>query len=396
MPSTTITAVRLRADLVEKLGASGVLPGRLLDTFSLLPRHWFMPQVIWAPLGGEPYHRFDRARDPEGWMRAAYQDSYAVVRWEPGTGSEPDSRTQVTSSVPRPHAVARLLTDLELEYGHRVLELGGGTGWTAALISQHLPDSRVTSVEVDAALSEQAEVNTTKGGREYLRVANVVGDGAEGWPGRAPYDRVVSGYAVSSVPAAWVDQTAPGGIIVTPWCTSWGAWGTLKARVAADRSAEGRFAGHGSFLPERRELRHDPVLPRADAGEPCGSGLDIWSVLRDDDERFVMGARLRDVAFLREQPDAGSPVARVWLHTADWESWVRFDLDGAGQAGAQVRRFGPRGLLREVESVHQWFEARNRPGLERFGLTITPEGKQSMWFDDPRSAVFARVGGARS
>ncbi|MER6142455.1 methyltransferase domain-containing protein [Streptomyces sparsogenes] len=138
-----------------------------------------------------------------------------------------------------------MLDSLLVEPGDRVLELGAGTGWNAALPAERAGPGRVVSVEVDAELAAAAAGRLKAAGAD---VAVEVGDGAAGWPPGAPYDRLISTYAVSTVPWAWVEQTRPGGRIVTPW----GRMGHVALTVADDgRSATGWMQGLALFMPAR-------------------------------------------------------------------------------------------------------------------------------------------------
>jgi len=126
--------------------------------------------------------------------------------------------TQVTGGVPTSSltcqgVVVDMLDSPLLESGHRVLELGTGTGWNAALLAGRAGPGAVVSVEVDPDLADAARKRLTGLG---VDVAVEVGDSAAGWAAGAPWDRVLSTYAVERVPWAWIAQTRPGGRVVTP------------------------------------------------------------------------------------------------------------------------------------------------------------------------------------
>src|SRR5437016_377090 len=110
-----------------------------------------------------------------------------------------------------------MLDSLDVQSGHSALEIGTGTGWNAALLSQRVGDTgRVVSVEVDSEVAQCA--------RRALKAAGytplvVTADGTQGYAPAAPYDRVINTASVHTIPRAWIDQTKPGGVIVTPWGT---------------------------------------------------------------------------------------------------------------------------------------------------------------------------------
>ena len=82
----------------------------------------------------------------------------------------------------------------------------------------------------------------------YGAVSVVTGDGAEGYPPGAPYDRVISTVAVAEVPQAWVAHTRPGGLVLTPWGSAYYPGGLLALTVHGEATATGRIVGPASFM----------------------------------------------------------------------------------------------------------------------------------------------------
>jgi protein-L-isoaspartate(D-aspartate) O-methyltransferase len=115
-------------------------------------------------------------------------------------------------TISQPYIVAYVSEALELEPKHRVLELGAGSGYQAAVLS---PLCRmVYTVERHKPLLAEAEARFRK-----LGLANVVtrhGDGLKGWPEAAPFDRILLSAAVSQVPPILIEQLKPNGILVAP------------------------------------------------------------------------------------------------------------------------------------------------------------------------------------
>jgi protein-L-isoaspartate(D-aspartate) O-methyltransferase len=108
--------------------------------------------------------------------------------------------------------VAYTLERLALTGAERVLEIGTGSGYQTALLAWLARE--VLSVELEPELSSRAQVAL-----DELGVANArlrIGDGAEGWPEEAPFDRIVVSAAVPQVPPALLDQLAPGGRMIVP------------------------------------------------------------------------------------------------------------------------------------------------------------------------------------
>src|SRR6516164_1402300 len=131
------------------------------DALWTVPRHLFLPDL-----------------PPE----VAYRDDAIVTKR--------DADGLAISSSSQPGIMAIMLDQLDLAPGHRVLEIGAGTGYNAALISHVVgPSGQVTSVDIDPELVGQAREHLVGAG--FGDVAVVCADGAGGYPERAPYDRVI-------------------------------------------------------------------------------------------------------------------------------------------------------------------------------------------------------------
>jgi protein-L-isoaspartate(D-aspartate) O-methyltransferase len=115
-------------------------------------------------------------------------------------------------TISQPYVVAVSTEALELDEKCRVLEIGTGSGYQAAVLSRLC--RRVYSVERHRALHIEAERRF-----KALRIDNIatrIGDGFQGWPEQAPFDRILLTAAVSEVPDVVVEQLKPGGILVAP------------------------------------------------------------------------------------------------------------------------------------------------------------------------------------
>ncbi|MBL1100866.1 methyltransferase domain-containing protein [Streptomyces coffeae] len=357
-----------RAALAATMDQRGAWPARsswIRRAVATLPRDAFAPDRLWC-WDGYAYVPLDRSVDPERWATEVYAspDTAAVTQV---TGGVP------SSSLSAQGIVVDMLDSLLLEPGHRVLELGTGTGWNAALLAQRVgADGRVVSVEVDPELAGRAAERLKAVGAE---VAVHVGDGAAGCPPGGPYDRVISTYAVDAVPWAWVEQTRPGGRIVTPW----GHLGHVALTVADDgRSASGWVQGLATFMPARG------TGPGRDFAEVRGDGppTDERPVTRDiaplrDDWHLLFALRvaLPDVRITTAIDEDG---VNTWLHDGI-TSWAT--LAATGDGGTIAFQGGPRRLADELERVWAAWLALGGPPLYDYGLTVEPE-RQYAWCED--------------
>lgn len=133
-----------------------------------------------------------------------------VVEGDPhADGPQPIGAGQTISA---PHMVALMAEALQLEERHHVLEVGGGSGYHAAVLARLA--RQVTSVEVVPELAERARSTLRDLGIRNVEV--VLGDGSRGWPQGAPYDRISVAAGAPAVPPPLVEQLADDGLLVIP------------------------------------------------------------------------------------------------------------------------------------------------------------------------------------
>jgi len=157
--------------------ARGVRDERVLAAMRKIPRHLFVPK---------------------GFERAAYEDRPLPI----GEGQ----------TISQPYIVAVMTEQLELQPQDRVLEVGTGSGYQAALLAE-LAGS-VVSIERLTSLADQAQKNLARAGVTGVQI--VIGDGTEGYPPEAPYDAIIVTAASPGVPQPLIDQLAEGGRLIAP------------------------------------------------------------------------------------------------------------------------------------------------------------------------------------
>ncbi|MDQ3576766.1 MAG: methyltransferase domain-containing protein [Actinomycetota bacterium] len=359
--------------------APGVDP-QWAEAFAEVPRHVFVPRFHPGP---DPSSILD-ASDPgqrEQWLNAVYADESLVTQYAltPGT----TDLWQSTSSSTRPSLMARMLTLLDVHDGQRILEVGTGTGYNAALLCRRVGDELVSSVDIDPTLIQAARA---KLGGFGLHPALATRDGASGWPEHATYDRIVATCAVPAIPPSWIAQLRPDGLIVTDVRGELLS-SLLVARANGDGTVSGRFLaepGHFMWL-------------RADARNPLRDGGQMATCIDYDDARSratPIDPAVLDAPGLRLLIQLTAPgVNQIWTSTRDGRHLVR--VSGRHNSWAElhpatntVTQGGPDNLFDHIEHAVELWDRLGHPAPGQVGITAGPRG-QTIWLDSPANPVAA-------
>ncbi|HZA21085.1 MAG TPA: protein-L-isoaspartate O-methyltransferase [Dehalococcoidia bacterium] len=177
------------------------------QAFRAVPRHLFIA-------GGVAYMDSDSEAGPGEWVlrkvnqEEIYSDEPLVVKLRDGVSAV---------SCSAPSVVAQMLDNLDLEPGQKVLEVGTGTGWTAALIAHIVGGTgSMCSVEIDGEYAAQAKetLQSLSLPRGMGNVKVIHGDGSYGYGADAPYDRAIVHSSAPWIPRAWQDQLKAGGLLL--------------------------------------------------------------------------------------------------------------------------------------------------------------------------------------
>ncbi len=374
--------------LASALMEKGALSSDWLPAFKRVPRHLFLPAAIWPGVadGNRQKRRIVRDEEPRAWFEAVYTDAPITTQWDDGAYTGPDRGKIPSSSNSMPTMVFSMLGALDVFDGHKVLEIGTGTGWNAALLSHRVGPENVVTVEVDDATSRDARKRLQEVGFAPL---TVLGDGAKGYKPGAPYDRVIATCSIGQVPYAWVEQTKPGGVIVAPWGPTYGGEAVVKLTVQPEGTAAGQFLGSSAFM-RLRDQRTERVHVREylKGQDWPADGIKSTTTLSPDDVgdwpvMFAIGVQVANAYPWMESYRDGSYT--LWLRDTAVTSWATVDFE-KGRTEFEVVQSGPRKLWDEVEKAYGWWASQGRPGFERFGLTVGPGG-ESVWLDDPGNRV---------
>lgn len=169
--------------LIKELKSQGFLESRaVIKAFREVPRELFVP---------------------EGQRKHAYSDQPLSI----GEGQ----------TISAPHMVAIMTELLEPRKTDRVLEIGAGSGYQAAILSRLV--KKVVTIELEPELAKRAGESLKKAG--YKNVELLVGDGSGGWPEEAPYDKVIVTCACPEIPPALLEQLREGGKLIAPVGGGW-------------------------------------------------------------------------------------------------------------------------------------------------------------------------------
>ena len=357
-----------RARLARALRDSGRTPSRAVQAaFASVPRHLFVPDL--APA-------------------AAYADDALVIKY--------DADGLPVSSSSQPAMMAIMLEPLELEPGHRVLEIGTGSGYNAAVLAHIVgPGGSVTTIDIDPGLTARAWASLAAAG--YSEVEVRCADGGFGDPGGAPFDRIIVTAGAWDIAPAWLDQLGPGGRLVLPLSVRGielsvalqrheDHWAAASAFRCGFVRMAGAFADPEPFRPfgsaRYAQAGGGPPVdaaalaaalsagPVAEVGTGLGAGvlgdLDLWLTLTQPE--------LARLTVLRTGPDGVLPFGGLSRgQSAD-------DLGVAGLASAAgetvVRGYGAGGppLAAALADLAPAWTGQGRPGVASVRLTAWPAG----------------------
>lgn len=168
---------------------------------------------VLAAMGAVPRHRFV----PENLRRHAYEDSPLPI----GRGQ----------TISQPYIVALMAEALQLKGHEKVLEVGSGSGYAAAVLARLA--RQVLGIELEKELNDRAEDTLRALGTTNIRLR--CGDGFGGWPEEAPFDAIVLSCAAPTVPEPLLQQLGPGGVLLMPQ----GEAGAVQTLVRYRKTAKG-------------------------------------------------------------------------------------------------------------------------------------------------------------
>jgi protein-L-isoaspartate(D-aspartate) O-methyltransferase len=315
--------LRMVSESIEK---AGVTDPRVLDAMRRVPRHEFVP----------PTYR-----------EKAYWDSAWPIGYK--------------QTITWPSVVALMTQSLEPRPQDRVLEIGTGSGYQAAVLS--LLAKEVYSVEIVKPLGQQAEKRLKRLG--YHNVQTKVGDGYQGWAEFAPFDKIIVTCSPEKIPQPLVDQLAEGGRLIIPVGSRYDQEMVLlekkEGRLIRKQLMPTYFVPMTGQSDKERTVKPDPLNPKIRNG-----GFEE----REEDGQLAAWYNQRQLTLVEKDAPEG-------------RSCVRFDNEEPGRRSNALQAIGVDG--RKIGKLEFTFRCRadqiqdGKEPFERAGLQVT--------FDDQRHFV---------
>lgn len=356
------------------------------EAFGTIPREVFVPHYYkWA----NNHTTLVDGADPQqydDWISGVYADRALTVHLTPAPDIV-DTAGVPTSSSSMPTVMAGMLEVLDLQPGQRVLEIGTGTGYNAALLCHRVGASNVVSVELHPELAETARTALASIG---LHPTIVVGDGATASSPGELFDRIIATASVDHIPPAWIDQLVPDGALVADLRGSLDG-GLIRLTRTGDDVVSGHFLNlPGSFMPMRTRL-DSPHRDGESWEKPLDkinphhglTATDPHSIASARSMRFITQMHLTGHRLRGFIPDLDSQ--ELYGHATDG-SWFTVGLNANAADQYPVAQGGPQRLWDTVEHAFATWQRLGQPDPTRFGVTAHDHvALQHVWIDHPDS-----------
>lgn len=394
--------------LAERLVRAGLLTdGRWRDALLDTPRHHFAPSHYRAPTHTR-WRRTVRVETEHGtreWLGATYDRTRLIVAL---SEIDPLGRQYPVAVCPDPGLVMRMLHSLDVRATDHVLEIGTGSGYTAALLSHRVSAPQVTTVEIDPELHHLAAGRLAQ---LNLRPHQVLADSTaldapclglaprhaepDGHPAPDRYDRVAVGHTIDHVPPGWLDLLAPEArmLVVLTGGLAAGHPALLRP-TPADPAPPGRRGAaatiatiSGSFLswpahdlPARRHTHlaatRRPATAVEDRPRHGTTPVDPTVLHRNTPLTLLIQQQLPAGTTSAVRADADATTA-TYLHAPDG-SWAEINHHRTRHGLHDTRAAGPADLIAALHTARETYLDLHRPDWTDLGITVTaPEHHSS-------------------
>lgn len=339
--------------LVQDLAASGAIRSPAIErAFRRVERHRFIEGFFDGASAGRRYVYVDPDHPSPEALERIYSGRAITTRIRHGLPC---------SSTSMPALVASMLELLELRPGMKVLEIGSGTGYNAALIAEIVGEhGLVVTVDIEDDVVSQTARLLTNAGYQQVRVLAV--DGFFGVPGESPYDRIVATVGCPDISPHWLEQLSPDGQMLIP-LRHRDANPLHQLRREGD-AARGRVVGHSGFMQMEGELRVDDYWSSV-GWRPPGAGEEVH--IGDDLDGFDASRSLLGLAYYMSIRDRR---ARFFTPShgcglAAEGGWVEVSREG-------IRWMGDETIAEDLYNLHEEWRSLGEPSLPDYEVWFEP------------------------
>lgn len=372
-------AAYARTQMVDMLRREGAITDPTVEAaFRTIPRHLFL-DAFYVREQTTPvrWKRIESSTlDPHTWCHMIYADDPRVTRL--------NEIGNPISSSSAPTIMAHMLEVAHLASGQRVLEIGTGSGYNAALLSFLVGDpTQVVTIELAEDLARAAQEHLVHVVGPGVRV--IAGDGFLGYPPGAPYERIIATASTHRIPLAWLDQVCEGGSIVMH------VQGHLTGgclmhfqKHAPGRSGYGQMIAGADFM-ELRTPATPPVLaprwlPRVLREEVTSTvrfSADQFdpTLLWNHDLAFLLQMVFPTLHLMSMSKQAGSP-PQICMLDERTDTLLVFALVGGQQWTLDIR--GNQHVWERVSTLYQQWVTLGRPVATSYTLHVDADGKQQL------------------
>lgn len=357
--------VALRKQLVEEI-KKYVQDEKILNAFITIPRHEFVPKFfdrIEVPGEKSQWDFISRSDNEEYWLEQVYKNRPLT------TSLTADGRPNSSSS--QPNLMAQMIQSLELEPCHRVLEIGTGTGYNAALLAKIVGNSNVVSIDINEALLEAAKyrIERTVGPGVDVIYANGCNIPEE----LGMFDAIIVTGSHGRIEPSWIRALAPGGRIVFNWAKR-----NSPARfimLALEKMTFGLIGRAAPYLGDFMSLHagagiiYEP-LPNTSSPLELIASDDFRFMCEDPDFGFFLQVQKPSIIYYMYR-NPKDEIAYS-LHDPNTDHLIRF-------LPAQLR--ATPSFWSEIQTLYTEYDALNRPKPQDFLMTVERDGLMHITYD---------------
>ena len=350
---------------VDELKAAGAIGSAPVErAFRTVERHRLLETFYHRDADGRKTVEHDPAHPHRDHLALIYADTALATRH---IGGLPASSTSQAS------LVARMLELLGLSEGMKILEVGAGTGYNAALLAEIVGDQRLV-VTVDVLEDVVDQTRRLLAGAGYPQIRVLLRDGFEGAAEQAPFDRIVATVGCSDLSPHWAEQLADDGTLLVPLTQASGHPLVLLRKDGG--MLRGRMVERTGFIPVRGPLHIEDLWVRGvRAADPAEVILEPDHAprftARRPDEPMQLADDETDFLFFLGLHDRRACWAPLGPTLSDGpDGWAALAPDG-------IRWWKDASLARELDRCYRKWDVRGRPTIRDYTISFVPVGQEA-------------------